>query len=180
MLSFLGVFSGTESEWKDYLNTIWFSKFWRRFLFILETILIFKYPQRCTTGPGRRWAPVDLSMFSLANAAREVSQIQFSDEMQTIHGFYLLFSLTSPPLPKQFDVCIYVDFYFVSFMFFYTWCIDATIAQSRHWAAILVNIIVQVMSGVSTTGGITNTWRSWGRLTIWVTGSGPPLARRWR
>ena len=26
-LPFSGVFSGTEAEWKDYLNTIWFSKF---------------------------------------------------------------------------------------------------------------------------------------------------------
>ena len=73
---FSGVFSGTEAEWKDYLNTIWFSKFWRRSpeLYLpWETVLIFKYPQKCTTGPDRRWAPVDLSMFSLESVAREVS-----------------------------------------------------------------------------------------------------------
>ena len=38
---------------------------------------------------------------------------------------------------------------------------------------------VQGMSEVSTTGGITSTWRSWERLTTWATGSGPPSVRRW-
>ena len=39
---------------------------------------------------------------------------------------------------------------------------------------------IQGMLEVSTTGGITSTWRSWGRSTTWVTGSRRPLARRWR